>query len=176
MAMPQIYKKKFQWTAEWRDPRTWQLIAPPAPVKVDARPTLTIEETEINYLNSKCYLPGRREWKESKITYDDFDKTDGGALLFRWVSEQYKAAELGPQQWVAELACVILRLHDGTFETIEEWYLDNAVITALDFGCPGYGSDPDSELNVVIKYLDADYVCPDRSKWLKPLTEPSSSW
>ena len=173
MATSQIYKKKFQWTAEWRDPRTWQLIAPPAPVKVEARPSFTIEQTEINYLNSTCFIPGKREWQETKITYDNFDHTDGGALFFRWVSEQYKATEEGPKQWTSELATVILRLHDGTFETIEEWYLEDAIITAMDFGCL-YGDE--SELNVAIKYKEADYVCPDRSKWLKPLTEPSSSY
>jgi hypothetical protein len=171
MAMPQIYKKKFQWTAEWRDARTWQLIAPPAPVKIDSRPSLSMEVLEVDYLKSSFYIPGKAEWQESRMTYWDFDKTDGGALFFRWVSEQYKASDQ-PQLWTSELACVILRLHDGSFETIEEWYLDNAVITALDFGSV-YGDE--SELNVAIKYRDADYVCPDRSTWLKPLTESSSS-
>jgi len=136
---------------------------------------MNIEEVEVNFLNSSVWIPGKASYQEMKITYPDIDSEDGSALFFRWVSEQYKETSQEPQ-WSAELACAILRNHDGCGEVMEQWYLDDAIITALDFGCPGYTSLPECELNVAIKYREAEYVNPDPAKWLKPLTESSSSW
>jgi hypothetical protein len=144
-------------------------------MKIDNRPSLHIEETELEYLSSRIWIPGKASWQEMQLTYPDIDGEDGSALFFRWVSEQYKETAQAPQ-WRAELVCAILRMHDGCGEVLEQWYLDEAVITALDFGSPIYNSCMECELNVTIKYKEAEYVHPDPAKWLKPVTESFSSW
>jgi hypothetical protein len=172
--MSQCFKVKHRWTVEWRVAKTWQLIAPPAFVKIDSRPSLSFEVAEVNFLKSSFYIPGKASWQEMKITYPDIDAEDGSALFFRWVSEQYKETNQEPL-WSAELACVILRNYNGSGEVLEQWYLDDAMVTALDFGCLGYTS-AECELNVAIKYREAEYVDSDPSKWLKPIRESSFSY
>lgn len=141
-------------------------------VTVSNRPQLTFEETELNFLNKKMWVPGKSVWNDMNITYPDIENDEGGALFFRWVSEQYKSPSESPHQWSAESACVILRLHDGCGVPMELWYLEDALLTSFDFGMNAVG---ESELNVGFKYRDADYVNPDPATWLKPLTESSSS-
>lgn len=162
---------KFTWSAEWRDDKTWQLIAPPAPVKIDTRPLLTIEETAMQHGNNTAWIPGKSSWNETKITYNDVENDEGGALFMRWVSEQYRALDTTESRgWQSERATVVLRLHGGNGEVLEVWYLENSFITALDFGCPGYTGSVDYELNVAVRYSDVSYSTPDPKTWLKPLT------
>lgn len=167
---------KNRWTVEWRVAKTWQLIAPPAFVKIDNRPSPSLEVVEVDYLKSSYYVPGKASYQEMKITYPDIDAEDGSALFFRWVSEQYKKTKeenAWRPLWVCDLACVILRHIDGRGECLEQWYLDDAIVTALDFGA---SDGPECELNVAVRYRDAEYVDIDPTKWFKPLREPSSSW
>lgn len=169
--MSTVFKRKFRWTVEWRDQKTWQLIAPESFVKVSARPSPTVEETELNYLNSTNFIAGKRDWQDITITYYDVENDEGGALFFRWLGEQWKLnepKEEGKSHSIAfEPACVILRLYDGCGVCMELWYLENSLVTAFDFGELSYGTD--CEVNVKIKYMEADYVHPEPGQWLKPL-------
>ena len=164
---------KFTWSAEWRDDKTWQLIAPPAFVKIDTRPQMTIEETAVHTCGTKgvVWMPGKASWNETKITYDDVENDEGGALFMRWVSEQYRALDTTENRgWQSERATVVLRLHGGNGEVLEVWYLEDSFISSLDFGCPGYTSSLDYELNVAVRYSDVSYSTPDPATWMKPLT------
>ena len=40
-------------------------------VKVAARPSITIEETEINYLNDKTWIPKKGTWEAITVTHFD---------------------------------------------------------------------------------------------------------
>lgn len=164
---------KFNWSAEWREDKTWQLIAPPAPVKIDALPQMTISQTALHTCGTTpcVWIPGKSSWSETKITYNDVEDDEGGALFLRWVSEQYRNLDTDEaRNWKSELATVVLRLHEANGEVLEVWYLEASYITALDFGCPGYTNSSDYELNVTVRYSDISYSTPDPATWLKPIT------
>jgi len=164
-------RHKFRWSVEWRDDKTWQLIAPPSFVKIDIRPRKTTETTQLVHNGHISWMPGKSSWDETKITYNDVENDEGGALFVQWVSEQYRDLEATEnRKWQSERATVVLRLHDIDGEVMELWYLENSFITALDFGCPGYTNSSDYELNVAVRYSDVSYSTPDPATWLKPLT------
>ena len=62
---PRLPKKKhYTWTAQAAgDLRS-------VDVKVTNRPTLDIEETEINFLSAKMWVPGKQKWEEMTLTMD----------------------------------------------------------------------------------------------------------
>ena len=89
---------KSRWTAEWRVSKTWQLIAPPGFIKLDSRPSFTIDSQDYWPVLQNPYVPSpvnippvRSTWGETKMNYFDYDKDVGGTLLFHWIAEQYKA-------------------------------------------------------------------------------------
>ena len=72
-----IHKRKFRWTFEvLREPAGRNVSA--AFVKVAARPNLTVEETEIHFLNAKRYLPGKGTWETITVTYYDVANAPDG--------------------------------------------------------------------------------------------------
>jgi len=58
-----VPKKGFDWTARIITKNN-QCLGEELPVTVDVRPTLNVEETEINFLNSKTWIPGKSAWED----------------------------------------------------------------------------------------------------------------
>ena len=50
------------------------VLCKPTVIKLDKRPELQIEETEINYLNAKTWVPGKAHWHPCTVTIDNDDK------------------------------------------------------------------------------------------------------
>ena len=86
-----IFKRKFRWTMEFFNVCQAFNIAPSF-VKAANRPSLTIEETEINFLNGKMWIPGKGTPDTTQVTYYDIASTQGGdvvANLFSWIATVY---------------------------------------------------------------------------------------
>jgi len=67
-----IFKRKFRFTFEVQGIcGDSSRSVPPHFVKVAARPNLSIEETEINFLNAKTWIPGKAAWETINVTYID---------------------------------------------------------------------------------------------------------
>lgn len=63
---PVVVKKGY----DWRLRLAGDFVGVEYDVKVEARPTLEIEETEINFLNSKTWIPGKAHWTDITFTFD----------------------------------------------------------------------------------------------------------
>ena len=74
-----VFKRKFRWQFSIQ---TNTGLVPPSVVKVAARPSLTIEETEINYLNAKMWIPGKGSWETITVTYYDVTGPQGQLSAF----------------------------------------------------------------------------------------------
>ena len=81
-----VHKRKFRWTFEVN--RGAGKVVPTSFVKMAARPNLSIEETEINFLNGKTYIPGKGTWETITVTYYDVT-TDDNAPLWSWLADVY---------------------------------------------------------------------------------------
>jgi hypothetical protein len=69
-------KKKYQWKMHLKD-------GPAINVQIGERPNLNIEETEINFLNAKMFIPGKAKWQSLSITLPHAHQKSGllAALL-----------------------------------------------------------------------------------------------
>ncbi|MCI0560364.1 MAG: hypothetical protein MN733_17910, partial [Nitrososphaera sp.] len=61
---------------------------PPYFVKMAARPDLSIEETELNFLNSKTWITGKPSWEQISVTYMDISTGDN-FQLWSWIGTVY---------------------------------------------------------------------------------------
>ena len=82
-----IFKRKFRWTFRVEQ-ICGNLVVPDSFVKMAARPNLTVEPTEINYLNAKTWIPGKPSWEQITVTYYDI-ASDDNIDLWSWLATVY---------------------------------------------------------------------------------------
>jgi hypothetical protein len=105
-------KRKFRWSLTGLD-KDDNIVIPEIFVKVTKRPTLQIEETEINYLSKKTWIPGKAEWESMYVTIWDID------------TEKWEAFPL------ENIDSLLLKLWDGCGSLLETWELSGSEMNPL---------------------------------------------
>lgn len=163
-----IFKRKFRFTFEVTGVCNGGRI-PPSFVKVAARPSLSIEETEVNYLNAKTWIPGKAAWETINVTY--IDAIDPQNIqyfkpLFDWLSSVYafhKPYELPMGSSRNDYAAVgILKMFDGCGSLLETWELNDMWPTSVNFGDLDYASSDEATIDLTLRYSSVLYTpnCP----------------
>jgi hypothetical protein len=159
-----VFKRKFRFTFELQD-ICGKGTVPAHYVKVASRPNLEVEETEINYLNAKTWIPGKASWQTMEVTYLDVATADQ-APLFNWLASVYNFTdpvnlEQGSQRG-DYTATAILKMFDGCGALIETWTMQNVWPTGINFGEVDYSSSDICEISLTLRYSDVKYepYCP----------------
>ena len=163
-----IFKRKFRWTFTVNEICGSKTI-PPHFVKLAARPSLSIEETEINHLNAKTWIPGKASWETINVTYiDAIDPTNVSFTkpLFDWLASVYAfhlPNELPMGSSRNQYAAVgILVMYDGCGEALERWELNDMWPTSVNFGDVDYSSSDEATIDLTLRYSSVKYeaLCP----------------
>lgn len=162
-----VHKRKFRWTFEIRN--TCKGDIPKHFVKLAARPNLSIEETEINFLNAKTWIPGKGTWESITVTYYD---VGGGvpagdvSVLWDWLASVYEFTrpdELHQASRRLDYAGKgILKLYDGCGGEMEEWVMADMWPQAVNFGDLDYSSSEEVVIELTLRYSQVKYTpkCP----------------
>ena len=159
-----IIKRKFRWTMRFeRNISTQgQKTIPEAFCKISARPNLSFEPIELNYLNGKNFIPGKGTYETMAVTY--IDVANDGALigLWSWVASvmDYSHPDtlyMGSAQQ-DYTATGILVLWDGCGNELESWELLNCWPEAIDWGELDMSSNEAAEIALTIRYSSVKYV------------------
>lgn len=167
-----IFKRKYRWTFE--------LISPCGPsvpthvVKLAARPNLTIEETEINFLHGKMWIPGKGSWETITVTFYDIGN-DSGSLqgLWSWLATVYnftdpvglhqsskRGSSVGGAGTVGSggyAGTAYLNLYDGCGTAMEAWTLGHVWPQAVNFGELDYSSSEEVTIELTLRYSEVEY-------------------
>jgi len=172
-----IFKRKFRWTFEIRDICEGQTV-PSHYVKLAARPNLSIEETEINHLNAKAWIPGKAAWETINVTYYDVATVDAKPL-FDWLASVYDftdSVNLRQASKRADYAGTgILMLYDGCGQELETWTLGDLVPTAINFGELDYSSSEECTIELTLRYSDVEYETHCPAFEIDPCCSPCNS-
>lgn len=171
-----IFKRKFRWTF-----RVIGICGDDSKyitenfVKLASRPNLTIEETEINYLNAKMFIPGKGTWETVTVTYYDVagadipDITTNITSLWNWILSVYNFADPLEEQHIPMGASRKdysgtgqLVLYDGCGNALEAWKLIAVWPQAVNFGELDYSSSEEVTIELTLRYMHAVYksYCP----------------
>lgn len=159
-----IFKRKFRYTFELFDICGSQSV-PKHYVKLAARPSLSVEETELNFLNAKTWIPGKASWETMTVTYIDVATADS-APLFNWLASVYNFTDpvnLGMGSSRADYtATAILKLWDGCGGLLETWTMKDVWPTSINFGELDYASSDEATIELTLRYSNVSYVsnCP----------------
>ena len=160
-----VFKRKYRWTFSLK-PYCQDTFIPEAFVKVANRPSLTIEETEINYLHGKMWIPGKGTWEQLTVTYYDIGNTQGIANLYGWLAGIYdflnpqtlqQSSRKGDAKNTGYAGTGTLKLFDGCGTTMEQWTLGGVWPTSITFGDLDYSSSDEVTVELTLRFHEAKY-------------------
>lgn len=162
-----VFKRKYRWTLEIETPCGTDI--PEHFVKLASRPNLSIEETEINFLHGKRWLPGKGTWETITVTFYDVGNLGNGINgLYAWLATIYNFTDpVGLHQSSKRgngknsggyAGNAILRLYDGCGKTMESWYLADVWPNAINFGDLDYSSSEEVNVELTLRYSQVQYV------------------
>lgn len=159
-----IFKRKFRWTFRV-DNICQNGFVEEHFVKIAARPNLSIEETEINFLNAKTWIPGKASWETITVTYYDVATMDNRSL-WDWLASVYDFTDpvylrMGSmrQEYAGRGT---LTMYDGCGTALEQWILNDLWPQAVQFGELDYSSSEEATIELTLRYSSVDYrsICP----------------
>lgn len=161
-----IIKKKHRWTFTVSDFCSGGVI-PESFVQVAARPSLTIEETELNFLNAKRYVPGKATWETISVSYVDV-ATQDNLPLFDWIATLYDFTDpvnLHQASQSADYAGIgALQMYSGCGDPLELWTLGDIWPQSINFGELDYTSTDNCMIELTLRFSQVTYksLCPSR--------------
>jgi len=121
-------------------------------IKSANRPTMTIEEQSISYMNSKRYLAGLGTWGDLSLALHDPIAPSGAQQVMEWVRTHFESASgrAGYADFYKRDAQ--LKLVDPIGTVIELWDYKGCFITSAGFGDLGYDGGDMLELSLTLKF------------------------
>jgi hypothetical protein len=129
-------------------------------VKVSNRPSLEIDETELNFLNATTWIPGKAKWQPLSVTYVDV-ANEKMKPLYDWMLSLYNFNEKN------DLPCTekegwdstaVLMMWDGCGKQIEQWELANVWPQSINFGDLDYSSSEEATIELSLRYSNVHYT------------------
>lgn len=181
-----IFKRKFRWSFEVEyccgsgSPKS----VATAFVKSGSRPSINIDEIEINFLNGITWIPGKGKWQTMEIVYYDVagpNLVGGGTSgLLGWIASVYNFTDpvcltMGSQLQDYE-GTARLTLYDGCGTPVEAWLLQHCWPQAVNWGTLDMSTSEECDITLTLRYTNVCYVsfCPPGSIDVCPCTPCSS--
>lgn len=148
-----IINRKFRHTFEVMSGN--EDILPACYVKMNSRPAMTQEVTEINYLSETTWIPGRLS--REKIVFTYWDVSNDNKVLYEGLARIYKLSEDGV---VAQRLLPLtgeIRTYDGCGTLIESWELKDVIIESINFGELDFSSSECTTIELTVSYGEVTY-------------------
>jgi len=159
-----VYKRKFRWTM-YLEPNCPSLASRPIDVwfvKVASRPNLSIDETELNFLNEKAWIPGKTSYETMTLTYIDVAPSrPESANLYAYLGAVYQFNNQDRKQGSSVsdyTAKGTLTLYDGCGSPIEEWVFKDMWPQTINFGDLDMASSDTVDIELTMRYSQFTYT------------------
>lgn len=150
MKMPVPYepKKKNRWLlrfpAELGIQQWWLQSA--------SRPTITQNETEIQFLNTSTWVIGRFVWEAIEVTMRDAIGPSTAQAMMEWV-RLHSESVTGRQGYAAGYKKdVEIEMLDPTGVVIEKWQLQGTMLTNVNFGELSMEDDSIADITATLRF------------------------
>ncbi len=144
-------KRKFRWTMEIDGIDAFTL-------KTGARPQMTFEETVIDYINTKRYVPGKMAYSPLAITLQDPIAPSAAQKVMVWVRAAYEVIT-GRMGYASTLKKDFsLKMLDPQGVVIEQWDIKGAWVQDANFSELDYASSDNLEVAITLRYDSAVHL------------------
>lgn len=116
------------------------------------RPTITQNETEIQFLNTSTWVVGRYTWNSIQITLRDPIGPSASQAMMEWV-RLHSESVTGRQGYAAGYKRDIeLEMLDPTGVVVSKWVLKNTMLKDVNFGQLSYSDDGIAEITGTLRF------------------------
>ena len=110
-------------------------------VESAARPSLTVNATEIQFLNTSTYVAGRFTWGTINVKFRDPIGPSAAQALMEWVRLCAESVTGRMGYAAGYKRDVDLEMLDPTGVVVEKWLIEGCFLTSVNFDSLGYASD-----------------------------------
>ena len=121
-------------------------------MKTAARPNVTIEETEISYINSTRYLAGKAKFEAITVTLHDPIAPSGAQQVMEWVRTHFESVSGRAGYADFYKRDCQLKLLDPVGTVVELWDIKGAFLTNATFGDLDYGGSDPAEISLTLRF------------------------
>ena len=120
-------------------------------VESTSRPSIKIQSTEIQFLNTSTYVAGRFTWDEIPVKFRDPIGPSAAQALMEWV-RLHAESVTGRMGYAAGYKRDIdLELLDPTGVVVEKWILYGTFLTSVNFGTLAYNTDSLADISASLR-------------------------
>jgi len=121
-------------------------------LKTAARPSLTFDETVIDFINTKRYVPGKQTWNPIQVTAHDPIAPSAAQKVMDWVRLVYEplTGRMGYSSFLKKN--IVLKLLDPQGTVVEYWDIIGAWPQDVQFGDLDYATSDNAEITFTLRF------------------------
>ncbi len=121
-------------------------------MKAAARPSVTIGEQTLEFINSKRYLAGKLSYETISVTLYDPIAPSGAQQVMEWVRTHTETVSGRSGYADFYKRDVQLKMLDPVGTVVELWDLKGCFLTSAAFGSLDYGTEDPTEIALTIRF------------------------
>lgn len=116
-----------------------------------SRPTISMNETEIQFLNTSTWVVGRYVWEQLTVTLRDPIGPSASQAIMEWVRLHSESATGRQGYALAYKRDLVLQMLDPTGTAVSQWIIKNAMIVSASGGDLSYDDDALSTWTITVR-------------------------
>lgn len=116
-----------------------------------SRPTITMNETEIPFINTSTWVVGRYIWEQVTVTLRDPIGPSASQAVMEWIRLASESVTGRQGYALAYKRDVILELLDPTGTVVSQWILKNVMPVIGNFGDLSYDDDNLATIDLTLR-------------------------
>lgn len=121
-------------------------------LRTASRPSFSINEQEINFINAKRYIAGKMTFDTLSITMHDPIAPSGAQQVMEWIRTHYESVSGRAGYADFYKRDCQLKLLDPVGTVVELWDIKGAFITNANFGDLSYDGDEPTDISVTLRF------------------------
>lgn len=121
-------------------------------MKSASRPSYTISEQEINWINSKRYVAGKATFDALSVTLHDPIAPSGAQQVMEWIRTHHETVSGRAGYADFYKRDCQLKLLDPVGTVVELWDIKGAFLTSANFGDLGYDGEEVADISLSIRF------------------------
>ena len=121
-------------------------------LKTASRPSFSIQEQEINYINAKRYIAGKTSFESINVTLHDPIAPSGAQQVMEWIRTHYESVSGRAGYADFYKRDCQLKMLDPVGTVVELWDIKGAFLTQAGFGDLSYDGDEPQEISLTLRF------------------------
>jgi hypothetical protein len=121
-------------------------------IKTASRPTFTMTDKKIPWMNTQRYISGKLEFGTIGVTLHDPIAPSGAQQVMEWIRTHHESVSGRSGYADFYKRDCQLKMLDGIGTVVELWDIKGAFITAANFNGVDYGSDDPIDITLTLRF------------------------